>query len=228
MEVSTALSRHTYLSENEEDRRERAQRIRVTQIDFRQSKIPRTRDITDSDALKESLDDANADPNSSDARLYVVEDLSRDMIELFGSKFDIDPHFFRLHLNDYMWNDIASNKIEPRDLDVVSRERSHFMFQYLRPRYYRNIPSFVQATIETGKFNVLRQLDSDRSRRYLMNTKGAAVCLMRAKLSLWFRRVSKNHKIPIGGFLMIWILTELTKPGVLLVDPTPSDGFPLW
>ena len=228
MEVSTALSRYSYLSENEEDRRERTQRIRVTQIDFRQNDTPRTHEITDSLALKQTLDDANTDSDLCDARLYMVEDLSRDMIELFGSEFDIDPHFFRSHVNDYMWSTITSNKVEPRELDVVSRKRTHFMLQYLRPRYYRNTPSFVQATVETGKFNVLRQLDSDRSRKYLMDGEGAAVCLMRAKLSLWFRRVSKNHKFPIGSLLTTRSLTVLTKLGILLVDPTPSEGYPLW
>lgn len=234
MEVSTALSRYTYLDKNPNDRIERAQRIRVTQYDFQQGKTPGPHEISDSDGLREALDDPGTgalitDITACEARLFVVEDLSRDMIELFGSKFNIDPHFFRSHVNDYMWNTVASNKTEPIDLDVVSRQRTHFMLQYLRPRYYRSESQFVQATRDTGRFNVLRQLDSDRSRKYLMDGEGAAVCLMRAKLSLWFQRTSTTHRFPIGRSpTTSQSRTELTKPGILLVDPTPSEGHALW
>lgn len=36
-------------------------------------------------------------------RLFVVEDLSRDVIEALGYHFKIDPSFFREHIVDYAW-----------------------------------------------------------------------------------------------------------------------------
>jgi hypothetical protein len=36
-------------------------------------------------------------------RLFVVEDLSRDVIEVLGCHFKIDPSFFREHIVDYAW-----------------------------------------------------------------------------------------------------------------------------
>lgn len=36
-------------------------------------------------------------------RLFVVEDLSRSVIEALGSHFKIDPSFFREHIVDYAW-----------------------------------------------------------------------------------------------------------------------------
>jgi hypothetical protein len=36
-------------------------------------------------------------------RLFVVEDLSRDVIEALGFHFKIDPSFFREHIVDYAW-----------------------------------------------------------------------------------------------------------------------------
>lgn len=42
-------------------------------------------------------------------RLFVVEDLSREVIETLGSKFDIDPSFFREHLVDYVWYNISKS-----------------------------------------------------------------------------------------------------------------------
>jgi len=41
-------------------------------------------------------------PRSSDGlRLYLVEDLSRDLIEYFGSRFCLDPNFFESHIRDH-------------------------------------------------------------------------------------------------------------------------------
>lgn len=34
-------------------------------------------------------------------RLYLVEDLSRDVIEYFGSRFSLDPNFFEGHIRDH-------------------------------------------------------------------------------------------------------------------------------
>lgn len=40
-------------------------------------------------------------------RLFVVEDLSREVIETLGSQYDVDPSFFREHLVDYVWYNIS-------------------------------------------------------------------------------------------------------------------------
>ena len=45
-------------------------------------------------------------------RLFVVEDLSRDVIEAFGYHFKIDPSFFREHIVDYAWYN-TSKKYKP-------------------------------------------------------------------------------------------------------------------
>lgn len=34
-------------------------------------------------------------------RLFVVEDLSREVIEALGEHFDVDPSFFQAHLVDF-------------------------------------------------------------------------------------------------------------------------------
>lgn len=205
MEVSTSNSRHTYLSENSHTQNERLERLRrthVTQIDFRQGCEPEKHEFVSSSALEQALNEADTAESVPNARIYIVEDLSTKVIEAFGSRFNIDPHFFRSHVNDYMWNTVAGDAVERRDLDVVCRRRSHFMLQYLRPRYYRNTSEFEWAVEQAGRFNVLRQLDSDRSREYLMNDAGAAACLMRAKLSFWTQRASSDQRFPIGTMSM--------------------------
>lgn len=41
-------------------------------------------------------------------RLFVVEDLSRDVIETLGCAYDVDPSFFREHIVDYFWYNIST------------------------------------------------------------------------------------------------------------------------
>lgn len=49
------------------------------------------------------------DASSVKLRLYVVEDLSREVIETLGSNYDVDPSFFREHLVDYVWYNISKS-----------------------------------------------------------------------------------------------------------------------
>lgn len=56
------------------------------------------------DYLSEPHDDA-----SVKLKLFVVEDLSREVIETLGSQFDIDPSFFREHIVDYVWYNISKS-----------------------------------------------------------------------------------------------------------------------
>lgn len=52
------------------------------------------------------------DDQSLKLRLFVVEDLSRSVIEALGSKFDVDPSFFREHLVDYVWYNMSKSPSE--------------------------------------------------------------------------------------------------------------------
>lgn len=65
-------------------------------------------DINNAETLKEYLSEPRNDP-SVKLRLFVVEDLSREVIEALGSKFDIDPSFFREHLVDYVWYNVSKS-----------------------------------------------------------------------------------------------------------------------
>lgn len=73
-------------------------------------------------------------------------------------------------------------------LDVDARQMSHFHLSYLRARYFEKEKDFKDAEYESGMWNILRRLDSDRYRKRmqdLLDLKGASVSLSRAKTSLW-------------------------------------------
>lgn len=56
----------------------------------------------DTEELKDCLKGLGEN-ESVKTRLFVVEDLSRNVIEALGSHFKIDPSFFREHIVDYAW-----------------------------------------------------------------------------------------------------------------------------
>lgn len=65
-------------------------------------------DFTDSSKLDEHITSlSDKDASSVKLRLFVAEDLSREVIETLGGHYDVDPSFFREHLLDYVWYNIS-------------------------------------------------------------------------------------------------------------------------
>ena len=85
MEVSTTVSRYKHLAKHADERKERAERVRVAQIDFSTGPDPVKKEYTDSAELIQALVDGKKTEESIEARVYVLEDLSRAMIEAFGA-----------------------------------------------------------------------------------------------------------------------------------------------
>ncbi|KAI0164214.1 hypothetical protein GGR52DRAFT_110525 [Hypoxylon sp. FL1284] len=215
MEVTTAPEKWQLLKmykteKRNEIRQERARRTNIAALDFVPGMpAPKEQRIKSRDSLGNHLD--TPVPEGA-TRLYVVEDLSRDVVELLGSKLDIDPLFFREHINDYTWNNIRDPWVDLPDLDIVSRTRPYFCLTYLQPRYFETLESCKKAQRQAGLFNVLRRLDVDHAHRSLFDKEGAAVALVRSKMSLWVREARSGQP-------------AIT---VLLIDPSITEGHPLW
>ncbi|POS71807.1 hypothetical protein DHEL01_v209799 [Diaporthe helianthi] len=161
--------------------------------------------------------------NEASFRLYVVEDLSKDVIELLGTKLGIEPDFFRAHIVDYAWYNIRDRWRDNQPLELVRRRRDWWQIRYVAARYFEDEEALNDAAREAKEnFNILRRPDNDKSRgwwdisgpastgdRY----KSAAVALTRSRATFWLKpTVAEND----------------TAIGVLLLDPTVSNGFPLW
>jgi hypothetical protein len=69
--------------------------------------------------LNQLISDPNFNHNPEHARIFILEDLSRDMVEVFGAAYDIDPLFFRGHLLDYLWYNIRDPWVDLPDLEGV-------------------------------------------------------------------------------------------------------------
>ncbi|KAI1107089.1 hypothetical protein F4804DRAFT_240680 [Jackrogersella minutella] len=215
MEITTSPTKWQLIKdlppyELAELRRERARRTKVKAIDFISGQpAPAIQHVASPEALASCL---NQPPAPGATRLYIVEDLSRDVIEQLGTKLDIDPLFFREHINDYTWYNTRDPWVELPDLDIVSRSRSYFRLTYMQPRYFKTAKSFRMAQRQAGMFNVLRRLDVDSEHESLFDDKSATVALVRSKASLWIRQANNTQQ----------------AIGVLLIDPSITEGFPLW
>lgn len=89
---------------------ERRSRTSVAMLDFMPGRETTRTDFKPGRDLFGTLSDPGNNHDDIYARLFVVEGLSRDVIEGFGARFDIDPLFFRGHISDYLWFD---NKLAP-------------------------------------------------------------------------------------------------------------------
>lgn len=93
----------------EEIRAERFERTNICVLEYpkQDTDVVRTH-IKEASKLQEYLQQTH-DDSSLKMRLFVVEDLSRKVIETLGSQFDIDPSFFREHIVDYVWYNISKS-----------------------------------------------------------------------------------------------------------------------
>ncbi|CAK4031897.1 hypothetical protein DOTSEDRAFT_73705 [Lecanosticta acicola] len=218
MEVTCAPPKWKFLrrEQNAASREERAARTKVRVIDYTNASLDASEEYYDCATLRRALDDSRQTTDARQTRLIIAEDLSRDLVETLGDYYDVDPLFFASHIGDYLFHNTRDRWAELPTLDADARKMPHFCLSYLRGRYYEREEDFEEAERQTGMFNVLRRLDSDRSRKRLQNglidTRDASVALSRAKTSLWCKPRKQGDPIT----------------AILLVDPTVGHGHPLW
>lgn len=119
--------------------------------------------------LKERLQQLGEEPGNGKKarfRLFVVEDLSRDVIETLGYHLKIDPRFFRSHLVDYAWNNIRDPWREPRTSQVNAQQQDWFQIRFIRSRYFTDKDSLEASYHESNEFNVQRRVDPDENESF--------------------------------------------------------------
>lgn len=191
-----------------EDREERGSRTKIAMLNFKQNAPIERIDFTNINDLAKGLSRGNEMDDDIHARLYVVEDLSRNVIEALGSHFDVDPHLFRGHISHYMCYNSRDPWVELPDLDIVSRKRSYFHVRYVQSRYFRDQFSLSEAKRETGGFNVLRKMDRDDNWVPNFEIPNSDVGLVRSKTSLWIRPSTENEKGVLGKFTRATSITD--------------------
>lgn len=150
-------------------------------------------------------------------RLFVVEDLSRHVIEALGYHFKIDPSFFREHIVDYAWYNTSDWYRDPPNLDIVSRGQNWFQLRFVRARNFLSTALFQEGVEDSKHFNVFRRLDRDFNSNNFWDKQGkeeAMVGLVRSRATCWIQPPGQN--------------SDGITYAILLLDPTIKTGNPLW
>lgn len=210
------------------DKAERLKRLHVAVLDFNLEPGIRCQKFDTPQRLSEFLDTAPRSDQRDSARLIVVEDLSSVAMELLGSRYDINPQFFRGHLGDYTWYNTRDPWVETPALDSHLKSQSFVHFRYVQPRYFQDDKSIKRAKWQARSFNVLRRIDFDTSNKAWADAEGSNIGLVRSSTSVWVRPNESQDQGWLGITIdPVSIESRLTVKGVLLLDPTVTEGYPL-
>ncbi|KAF1929849.1 uncharacterized protein M421DRAFT_419616 [Didymella exigua CBS 183.55] len=236
MQVGTSPLHWRYLHfpENQTELKDRRAKTNVTYIEYKPLKdsqpVPVT--IDSADKLKTTLAALSHDPpGAPPLRLFIVEDLSTEVIEQLGSRFDVDPLFFREQIEDNVWYNIRDPWAIAPSLTASTKQRSWFRLRNMRLRYHKTGISYENGRQEVNKWNILRRPDNDNNHwahkdevqrdaqgDVLKDNKGnligkSVVSIMRTRTTIW---IGKDKQCGDGIV------------GIVLVDPTMEEGKPLW
>lgn len=145
--------------------------------------------------------------NSKEAlfRLYVVEDLSRNVIEALGTEFGIEPDVFRAHIVDYAWYNARDRWRDAQPLELVRGRRNWFQIRYVTTRYFEDRKQFEKAGNEAKNFNILRRPDDDKSKGWWDSTE-AVVALTRSRATFWLKPKNSGNSTAIGTTKMLTLI----------------------
>ncbi|CAG8953002.1 hypothetical protein HYFRA_00003192 [Hymenoscyphus fraxineus] len=158
-------------------------------------KIDRSEWKTESQELRQRLygqrpGKINLEADPAYARLFIVEDLSRD-------------------ISDYLWYKTKDPWVELPDLPHIVAERNYYNVRYMSVRYFETEKAIEDRKEQLGHFNVLRRLEEDLSWhvRELKKPNGPTVGVLRSKTALWIR---KNKTAGEGVIRILVVDPELS------------------
>ncbi|KAI0439765.1 hypothetical protein F4803DRAFT_568115 [Xylaria telfairii] len=195
-------------------RSERIQRTKVRVLDYFSNEVVENKagNINSARDLQQFLEkDAEGIADDHRFRLYVVEDLSRDVIEALGSKFNIEADVFRSHIVDYAWYNVRDRWRDPPVLSIVGQHQNWIQLRYVTVRYF-SPTTFDNGNEQAERFNIGRRVDEDLCKAW-WDQEGAKIGLTRSRATYWVSPKRPNSRCRIG---------------VLLLDPTVKAGVPLW
>ncbi|KAH7072654.1 hypothetical protein BKA63DRAFT_416677 [Paraphoma chrysanthemicola] len=213
MEVGTTPLRWNEMDKpTEHDRR--THKTVMTFIEFEPAVRPKPKEISSPTQLRELFQSLSNDTvKQAPLRLFIVEDLSQQVIELLGSRFDIDPMFFREQIDEYVWYNVRDPWAQPPSLMSNLKHRNWFRLRNMRLRYYKTDAEFQKARFETNAWNVLRRPDNDENHWKYQDSEDAVISTMRTRTSMWIGKDKECNDATVG---------------IILLDPTVSQGQPLW
>jgi hypothetical protein len=186
------LNLHKFLS----NPKPRKDSCRIVSLDFRQGiSLPIQRDDVITENLRSELQECHEEEvhppmkegyhgnHPLQGRILVIEDLTRDVVELLGSELDIDPLFLALHLHAPRRTGMQVQTLDKTALP--SRLQSQ---HYINMFYHRSV---ISSSTEVPKRRYMRDAVIDRKLVFLPHTNiglaqhCASVIRIQAKTSFW-------------------------------------------
>jgi hypothetical protein len=203
MEISTTPVRWPEFknkTRDDNERSERASRTNVTRLDYLDSGEVVSKQYTKSDDLRKALTEETQeeDADKRQLRLFVVEDLSRDVIEILGANLDIEPAFFREHIVDYAWYNTRDRWVDPPNLNMVAVRNRWVPIRFVTARYFKPKASFQEGFKQALSFNVLRRPDDDQNNKSVWDDGEAIVGITRTRASFWVKNAEGQKKGAVG------------------------------
>lgn len=183
------------------NRKERISRTRATRLDYYEgSNKPQREDITSSPELRETLNKQKqeSDLRKRNFRLFVVEDLSSDVIELLGAHYDVEPAFFRDQIVDYAWYNTRDRWMDPPRLNVVARRQRWLQIRFATSRYFQDQVRFKEGCDEYESFNVYRRIEDDINNTGVWDAEKAIVGLSRTRAAFWIGKADTHVEGAVG------------------------------
>lgn len=128
------------------------------------------------------------DTEKSGTRLFLVEDLSTDLVEILGSRFDVDPAFFAWHVGGMGWFSRRSSPSTVPGSQSSSKEQSFVKLRYLEARpvlgHYDGQAVERYPCLES---NVLRKASIMK-----LSSVQHAIGMARRHATMWMKREGDN------------------------------------
>jgi hypothetical protein len=200
MEITTTTQKWTSFlkgTRSTDERKRRAIRTTITVLDYTTGGIE-AKEIRKNDPshLRRTLEEG-PNPNCR-FRLYVVEDLSRYVIELLGTHLQIEPSFFRDHIVDYAWYNVRDRWIEPGRLNIVAKRQRWLQLRYATARYFKTTQEWNDGLKQAENFNVGRRPEDDANNNSMWDSKGAIVGIIRTKAIFWLKSMEEGTAGAVG------------------------------
>jgi hypothetical protein len=159
-----------------------------------------TNPTQEANPAQESKKSPEKDNKQRKFRLFVVEDLSRDVIEMLGAHYDIEPTFFRDQIFDYAWYNTRDRWMDPPRLNIVAKRERWLQIRFATSRYFKTPGDFVEGFNQFESFNVYRRPEDDLNNRGVWDANGAIVGLSRTRAAFWLGNADGHAEGAVGEF----------------------------
>lgn len=109
----------------------------LTVLEFYENKRISRIDLKGSEMLKDYL--ISTSRENPQRRLFLLEGVARNFVQVFGSHFGMDPDFFARQKRTRSW-EVAHNGGKTPSLPSLKNPKRSFMIKYLELRYFPLVP----------------------------------------------------------------------------------------